>query len=170
MASGFHWRNKEANFGQPEEKEIDGGTHFTIEIILKHKGKFIMVRRPKGYAGHQLPPKAEKNPRGCFYFCHDLPRWGESLAQAVKRIVRSQIDVGIKNFRVAHLTMEKYPDKLHGGNRQWAMTLFVEAGLSELPKLNDKVTETVRFNVNNIPDEMGWWEEEELKEFVKRFM
>ena len=117
MGFEFHWKNKEANFGLPEEKEINGGTHFTVEIILRHNKKFVIVRRPNGYPGHQLPPKSEHFPQGCLYFCHGLPRWGESVNEAVKRIVKSQIDTGIKNFNVVHLEMGKYPDDLHEGNK-----------------------------------------------------
>lgn len=154
----------------PEEKEVDGGTHLTIEIALKHKGKFVMVRRPEGYPGHQLPPKADKYPNGCLYFCHDLPRWGEKLDQAVRRIVKSQIEVDVKGIKVLDLTMETYPDELHEeGNRQWAITLFIEAELGELPKLSREVTGVVQFGTNNIPSDMGWWEVEEFREFFKRF-
>lgn len=126
-----------------------------------------MVRRPKGYPGHQLPPKAEKNPKGCLYFSHDLPRWGESLDGAVKRIVKNQLNVGINEVDVVTLTMETYPDDLHSeGNKQWAITLYVQAELSELPKITDEVTEVVQFDINTIPEDMAWWEKDELKEFI----
>lgn len=170
MAFEFHFPNKEANFGLPEEREVDGGTHFTIEIWLKHKGKFVMVRRPKGYPGHQLPPKAEKYPKGCLYACHDLPRWGESLDQAVARIVKSQIGLDVKNPKVFHLDMETYPDELHKeGNKQWAITLYLEVELPELPKTTDEVTEVIQFDVNSIPEDMGWWEVHELKEYIEKY-
>ena len=164
----FYWKNKEANFGLPAEKEIDGGTHFTMEIILKHGGKYVLVRRPKGYPGHQLPPKAESYPKGCLYFSHDLPRWGETLDQAVKRIVNNQLKVNVKDIKVVDLTMEKYPDELHKeGNKQWAITLYVIAELAELPKVTETVTEVVLFDLNTIPNDMGWWEQEDLKETLE---
>ena len=167
MAFEFVWKNKEANFGLPEEKEIDGGTHFTIEIILKHNGKYVLVRRPKGYPGHQLPPKAERYPQGCLYFSHDLPRWGETLDKAVKRIVKNQLNVDLKSIKVVDLTMETYPDELHAeGNKQWAITLYVIAELAELPQITSEVTEVVKFDISSIPDDMGWWEQDELKEFL----
>lgn len=168
MAFEFHWTNKEANFGAPAEKEIDGGTHFTMEIFLKHKGKFVMVRRPKGYPGHQLPPKAERYPNGCLYFCHDLPRWGESLEQAVRRIVRNQIGAAVKLVKVIDLTMETYPDSMHEGNRQWAITLFVKAELAALPKITKDVTEAVKFGAKSVPKDMAWWEPNEFLDFVKQ--
>ena len=43
MGFEFHWKNKEANFGLTEEKEIDGGAHFTVEIILRYNKKFSSV-------------------------------------------------------------------------------------------------------------------------------
>jgi len=168
MAFEFHWKNKEANFGLPAEKEVDGGTHFTIEIILKHGGKYVMVRRPKGYPGHQLPPKAERYPQGCLYFSHDLPRWGETLDQSVKRIVNNQLNVDVKNIHVTDLTMEKYPDELHKEeNKQWAITVEVIAELAELPKVTGAVTEVVTFDINTIPEDMAWWEPDDLKETIK---
>src|SRR3989338_3194143 len=115
-----------------------------------------MVRRPRGYPGHQLPPKAEKYPNGCLYFCHDLPRWGESLDQAVKGIVRSQINARVKSVKVLDLSMEKYPDSMHEGNRQWAITLYVKAEVDK-PKITKEVTEVVMFDSKSIPKDMDWW-------------
>jgi len=169
MGFEFNWRNKEANFGMPSQKEVDGGTHFTIEIILKSDDKFVMVRRPKGYPGHQLPPKAKDFPGGCLYFSHDLPIWGETLDESVKRIVKSQLSVGVKKTKVLDLDMETYPDESHEeGNKQWAITLYVIAELEELPKLNESVTEVVTFDLSSIPDNMGWWGKEDLKEFLEK--
>lgn len=169
MAFEFHWENNEANFGLPETKEIDGGTHFTIEMVLRHGGKFVAVRRPEGYPGHQLPPKASEHPNGCLYFYHDLPRWGENLPEAVKRVVTSQIGVRVKNIRVLDFTMETYPDEQHEGNRQWALTLYVAVEIDALPKTNDKVTEVVAFDRNSVPSDIGWWEQEELRDFIVQF-
>ncbi len=166
MTFEFHWKNKEANFGTPAEKEIDGGMHFTIEILLARGKKFLMVRRPRGYPGHQLPPKADKYPNGCLYFCHDLPRYGETLEQAVKRIVRSQTGSKVKSIKVLDLTMETYPDTLHEGNRQWAITLYVKAEVSK-PKITKDVNEIVAFDSRSIPKDMGWWEPNELRDFLK---
>src|SRR3989344_1646917 len=156
MPFEFNFKKKEANFGKPEEKEIDGGTHLTIEIILRHKGKFVMIRRPKGYPGHQLPPKADNYPNGCLYFSHDLPRWGESVETAVKRIVKSQLNTDLESVKVLDLTMETYPDALHEGNKQWAITLYVMVELMSLPKLNKDITEIIQFDLKSIPDGMGW--------------
>ncbi len=166
MEFEFNWKNKEANFGLPAEKEIDGGTHFTIEIILRHRDKFIAVRRPKGYTGHQLPPKAENHPKGCLYFCHDLPRWGETLEKAVNRIVKNQIGVSVKDIRVVDFDMSTYPDKLHEGNKQWALLLFVYAEISKIPKTSKNVTEVVVFDKNSVPYDFGWWEKNEVKDFL----
>ena len=163
----FHWNHKEANFGAPQKKEIDGGTHFSIEIILIYHKKYVAVRRPHGYPGHQLPPKATAYPQGCLYFCHDLPRWGETLDNAVCRIVKHQIGVGVQNMRVLDLNMETYPDEFHEGNRQWAITLYVLADLKSLPKAGKVVTEVVTFDISSIPSNMGWWEADEFVEFIE---
>ena len=169
MEFEFNWQNKEANFGLPETKEIDGGTHFTIEMMLRHAGKFVMVRRPEGYPGHQLSPKAKDYPEGCLYFCHDLPRWGESLPEAVKRVVASQIGAEVQDIRILDLNMQTYPDDQHEGNRQWAITAYVAVELTGLPEINDKVTEVRVFDEASIPDDMGWWEQDELRDFISQF-
>ena len=168
MVFEFHWTNKEANFGPPDEHEINMGTHFTIEIMLKHKGKFVAVRRPKGYLGHQLPPKAEKYPQGCLYFCHNLPRWGEKLPEAINRITMDQIGTDVFDIKIKDLEMQTYPDDLHeDSNRQWAITLYVEVELPKLPEINEAVTEVVQFDKDSVPEDMGWWEKEELKKFIE---
>ena len=170
MTFEFSWTNKEANFGVPAQKEVDGGTHFTIEIILKNKSKYVMVRRPRGYPGHQLPPKAKDYPKGCLYFSHDLPRWGETLNQVVERIVKSQLNAEVEKIKVLNLDMETYPDELHEeGNKQWAITLYVTAELKDLPRLTDEITEVVTFDKESIPEGIGWWEKEELKEFLEEY-
>ena len=116
----------------------------------------MAVRRPRGYPGHQLSPKAASHLQGCLYFCHDLPRWGETLDTAVRRIVRDQIGVGVQDVHVLDLSMETYPDELHEGNRQWAITLYVLAELNSLPKTGNLITEVVRFDATSVPSDMGW--------------
>jgi len=163
----FHFHHNAANSSAPVDTEVDRGTHFTIEIMLKHKGKFVMVRRPKGHPGHQRSPKAKDHPNGCLYFCHDLARWGDTVEKAVNRILKSQLGLVPSSSKVIDLTMHTYPDELHTeSNKQWAITLFIEAELENLPQTNELVTEVVEFDTNNIPNDMGWWEVDELREFV----
>ncbi len=173
MPFKFYFKRKEANFSAPVKTEVDSGTHISIENILKFKGKYIALRRPKAIPGHQLPPKAEKSRKDFLYFAHGLPHWGEGADKYIRRIVKEQAGVGVKNFRVVHLTMEVYPDKFHKGvPRQWAITPFTIVELSRLPKpdfYGNKITEVVHFEKKNIPDEFGWWEKKELRDFLEKF-
>ena len=41
MGFEYHWENKEANFGPPIKKQVPGGSHITLEIILKKGNKYI---------------------------------------------------------------------------------------------------------------------------------
>ncbi len=99
MIFKYVWKNKEANFGKPLRYQIKGGAHITFEIILKHKGKYIALRR-SSIPGHDAPSHAYKYPNGLLYFCHNLIRYGESVEQYVKRIVKSHTGVGIKSYKI----------------------------------------------------------------------
>ena len=101
-------------------------------------------------------------------FSHDLPKWGETLSQSVKRIVKNQLDVEVKNIDVLDLEMQTYPDELHKeGNKQWAITLYVLAELNHPPICTKDVTEVISFDHNKIPNDMAWWTQDELKEFLE---
>lgn len=163
----YIWKQKEANFGPPIETEVSGGTHISCENILKFNGKYVALRRPKAIPEHEIPPKALKSGKAHLYFVHGLPRWGETTEGYVKRVVRDQAGVGVKNFRVVDLTMEVYPD-----SNQWAWTPCLIVELDKLPvpgNYGNEVTEVVTFDKNNIPDDFGWWEKDELQEFLNKY-
>jgi len=164
MTFEYNWKNKEANFGPPLDKEVKGGTHVTMEIILKKGNKYIALRRPKGIPEHELPPQAKSYPKGLLYFCHNLIRYGESMEDCVKRIVKDQAGVSVKNMRVVYidsLVQEK--------DNQWAITPHIIAEVKETPATNKMVTEIIEFDKDSIPEDFAWWPKGELKEFLQEY-
>jgi len=164
MVSEYNWKNKEANFGPPISKQVDSGTHITIEIILKKGKRYIALRRPKGIPEHELPPQAKSYPKGFLYFCHNLIRYGESIENCVKRIVKDQAGVSVKNIKVVYID-----SSVQEKDNQWAITPHVIAEVKETPATNELVTEVFRFDKDNIPEDFAWWPEEELKEFLEEY-
>ena len=164
MKSGYNWKNNEANFSAPIATQVPGGTHITFEIVLKYEDKYVALRRPKGIPEHELPPQAKDYPRGLLYFCHNLIRHGESVEECVKRIVRAQAGVSVKDFRVAYIdsSVQKKDD-------QWSFMPHIIAELDEIPQTNADITEVVLFDSNNIPEDFGWWGKEDLKEFFEKY-
>ena len=162
MTFEYHWHRGEANFGPVIETEVKKGTHFTIESVLMFEGKFVALRRPNAIPHHEIPERVGKD---FLYFVHDLPIWGESLEAYLKRIVLEQAGVEINNFRVFNLTMNIYEEEL-----QLAITPFVVVDLKFLPKpgiYGNEVSEVVTFDIDDIPKDFGWYDENEIKELLK---
>ena len=164
MAFEYNWKNKEANFGPPISKQVNGGTHITIEIILKKGKKYITLRRPKGIPEHELPPELKTHSKGLLYFCHDLMIYGESIEDCVKRIVKDQAGISVKNIKVLYIdsTIQKK-------DNQWAFIPHIIAEIDNIPKTNSEITEVITFTKNSIPEEFAWWSKKELKEFLDEF-
>lgn len=163
----YTWKKKEANFGPSIETEVSGGTHISIENILKFNGEYVALRRPEAIPEHEIPPKALKSGKPHLYFVHGLPRWGETLEQYVKRVIKDQTGVNVKNFKVIDLSMEVYPD-----TNQWAWTPYLMVEIDKLPipgTYGNGVTEVVTFTKENVPEEFGWWGKQELEEFLEKF-
>lgn len=160
MAFNYEWVRKEANFGPVIQTEVAGGTHFTIESVLMHDGKYVALRRPQAIPHHEVPTRALAAGKPMLYFVHDLPIWGESLTQYVDRIVGEQAGVGAKRIRVVDLTMNLYED-----SHQWALTPHLLVEIDKLPvpgNYGNEVTEVVTFTADTIPDEFGWYEKDEV--------
>ena len=164
MSFDYNWTNKEANFGPPIPKQVDGGTHITFEIILKKDGKYIALRRPNAIPGHELPPQTKNSPEGLLYFCHNLIRYGELVEDCIERIVREQAGVAVKSYQIVDISSE-----LQGKDGQWSFMPYVIAELETIPETNELVTEVVIFDESTIPDNFGWWTKEELAEFLVQF-
>ena len=99
MEFDYNWQNNEANFGHPISKEVDGGAHITFDILLKKGDKYFALRR-KCIPGHGIPPGAEEN--NLLFLCHNLIRYGESVEECVKRIVKEQSGVNVLSYQVSY--------------------------------------------------------------------
>lgn len=166
MGFKYIWKQKEANFGPPVETEVSGGTHISCENILKFKDKFVALRRPEAIPEHEIPQKALDSGKPHLYFVHGLPRWGEELEMYIKRVVKDQTGVNVKSYKVLDLQMEVYKD-----TNQWAWTPLLLVKLNSLPKAGrygNEITEVVQFTRKDVPQDFGWWEKEELEEFIDK--
>ena len=164
MSYNYNWKNKEANFGSPLKKQVSGGTHVTFEIILKKDGKYIALRMPKGIPEHELPPRSKDHPQGLLYFCHNLIRYGESIENCTKRIVKQQARVEIIKLRVVYIYSE-----VQVKDNQWAINPCVIAEVEKIPQTNSEVTEVILFDKNSIPEDFAWWTKKELREFLEKY-
>ena len=164
MSIKYNWKNKEANFGPPVPKQVSGGTHITFEIILKKDNQFVALRRPNGIPEHELPPQAKHYPNGLLYFCHNLIRYGESIETFIKRTIKEQAGVGVKNYKILDISSEVQDKDDH-----WSFMPYVIAELADIPQTNQEVTEVLLFDKNSIPDDFGWWTKDELKEFFEEY-
>src|SRR3989344_7069836 len=165
MSFQYVWKNKEANFGKPLRKQVGGGTHITCEIVLKRRNKYIGLRR-SSIPGHEAPPKTDKNPKGFLYFCHNLIRYGESVDECVKRVVKSQTGAGVRRIDIIDIESE-----VQKKDNQWAITIYVIVELSQKPKVGlwgNKLTEVVEFGIKNIPDDFALWSKKELNSFLRK--
>ncbi|MBI5803507.1 NUDIX domain-containing protein [Candidatus Pacearchaeota archaeon] len=166
MAFEYNWKNNEANFGPPVSRQVDGGLHITFEIVLKKDGKYIGLRR-QSIPGHESPPNSEKHLGGMLFFCHNLIRYGESVEDCVKRIVKEQTGVDVRSLKIAEID-----SSLQEKDDQWAFTPYVIAELSDWPKkglYGNEITEVVTFTKNNAPEDFGWWSKKELEDFLNKF-
>ncbi len=172
MAHEYFWKNNEANFGPPIKTEVNGGTHITLEIILKKGKHYIGLRRPDGIEGHVMTPKEKASKNGMLYFCHDLIRYGESVDRCVKRIVKTQSGVNVKRFETVFLEAFIKDKKWSLKNKQWALIPHIIAEVDNLPKTGNyrnKITEVVVFNKNTMPEDFAWWPKKDLKEFLEKY-
>ncbi|MDP3784644.1 MAG: hypothetical protein Q8R12_01020 [bacterium] len=166
MTFEYHWTNREANFGPPMPNQIPGGAHISLEIILRYNNNFVALRRPNAIPGHELPLKAKDYPNGLLYFCHDLVRYGEPVGDSIRRIVREQAGVDVKTYKVVEIWSE-----VQAKDKQWAFTPAVIVEIENDPELksgDNAITAIVKFNLSNIPNDFGWWGQNELKEFLSK--
>jgi len=162
MSFEYNWKNNEANFGPPTDKQVPGGAHISFEIILKKDDKYVALRRPEAIPEHETPPN--NTSEGLLYFCHNLIRYGESINDSINRIVKSQTGVQTKFFKIINVE-----STIQEKDSQWAFTVYVLAELEEIPtqgNYGNKITEVVTFSKNNIPDKFGWWTKKELLDFL----
>ncbi len=165
MVFQYSWSHNEANFGPPVEKQIGGGMHISVEIVLQYQGRFIGLRR-ESIPGHEAPEHAYKHPHGLLYFCHDLIRYGESIKECVERIVKSQTGTNVTSYRLIDIE-----STIQDKDNQWAFTPTIVARLESKPVIGtfgNQIHEVVEFTKADIPDDFAWWAKEELRELLSR--
>ena len=161
MTFEHYWKNKEANFSAPVVKEVRGGAHVSFEILPSFEGKYLLVRRPHGVPGHVLPPEASLSSQGLLYLCYDLIRRAESTEQCIARIIKDQIQVGIRSYRTAN-----FYSFVHSENDNWALIPCFVVELDSMPATSELITEVVQFGKHNIPGDIAWWTAEHLKSLM----
>ncbi len=163
MKYRYKWEQNEANFGKPIKKQVTGGTHITLELILKYGNKFVALSR-ESIPGHELPDKEKQD---YLFFCHGLIRYGESLERAVKRIIREQCGVKVKSHRVVYIE-----SVIQNKDKQWAFTPHVVVNLLTLPrkgKQGNLIKKVVVFSKEQLPDNFAWWSNKDLEDFLNNF-
>jgi len=167
MEFEYNWQNNEANFGPPIQKEADGGTHITCEIILKKGDKYIALRR-SCLPGHEKPPSVG-NPKGALFFCHNLIRYGESIEECTKRIVKEQSGVNVINYKVVDVRAFLMEESGGKKMKQWAIVPHIIAEIDKIPQpgvYGNEITEVVEFTKDNVPTDFAWGKTERIKELL----
>ncbi|MBI1973583.1 hypothetical protein HYS54_02105 [Candidatus Micrarchaeota archaeon] len=159
---GYSYSEGEANFGPALAKAVKGGAHISYEILLKHSGRYIALRRLNGIPGHQPIQPTKRFPKGFLFFCHDPPRYGETVEESLKRIVKAQAGVNVVNWRNFYIETLNYEDQ-----GQWAIIPHFIADIDAMPKPNKEITEVVAFEKETVPGGFAWWKRKELAKLLK---
>jgi len=154
--SNYRARNGEANFGKPITTQVDGGTHMTFELITKKGRKFYMTRWPDGLPGHD-------DPKNVLRFPHGLIRFGESLSQFAKRLVRDQLGMRVKNVKLA------YWDSYLDDTNHWHIEPGLIVELDGKPRVPKRAGEIISFDVHHLP-KMTFWPKPDFVEVLKEHL
>jgi len=152
-ASNYRARQNEANFGAPIVTQVVGGTHITFEMVTMRRGKFYMTRWPTGLPGHDDPPNVLRFP-------HGLIRFGESLEECAKRLVRDQLGMTVRSVRIAY--WDSYVDKMNHWHIEPGCIVQV-AGKPNIPK---RAGEIISFDIFNLP-EMTFWPRKDFHKLIR---
>jgi len=151
--SNYRATDNEANFARPIVTQVSGGSHITIEMITVRDGKFYMTRWPKGLPRHDDPPDVLRFP-------HGLIRFGESLLQCAKRLVKDQLGMQVKSAKIAY--WDSYLDDMN----HWHIEPGCIVRVDGKPHLAKGASEIVTFDVSNIP-EMTFWPRKDFLDLVR---
>lgn len=167
MAFAYHFKHKEASFGKPLKRQMKGGAHLTFEIVPIYQGKLIALFRDS-IPGHEKPPRAKQNPKGMWYFCHDLIRFAEPMDDFVQRIVKAQAGVNVTRWRITDFE-STYQKK----DEQWALVGYILAEVDSIPKpgvYGNEVKNVAAFDENGIPEPFAWWSTDDVKVYAKKHL
>jgi 8-oxo-dGTP pyrophosphatase MutT (NUDIX family) len=151
--SNYKALHNEANFGKPIVTQVSGGSHVTFEMITVRNGRFYMTRWPQGLPGHDDPPNTLRFP-------HGLIRFGESLEQCAKRLVKEQLGMGVKSADIAY--WDSHVDDMN----HWHIEPGCIVHVSGKPRLPKAAADIVVFDLSNIP-KMTFWSRKDFLEVVR---
>ncbi|MCH7663924.1 MAG: NUDIX hydrolase [Chloroflexi bacterium] len=151
-ASTYKAKDNEANFGEPIEDQIKGGTHITLELVTKKGDRFCMTKWPQGLPRHEDPPNALRFPHGLMIF-------GETPEESAARLVKDQLGMAVDNCKIAY--MESYLDDM----KHWHIELGFIVDVSGNPKIPRDAEEIVEFTAEKIP-KMTFWSRADFLEFL----
>lgn len=151
--SNYRATDNEANFGKPIVAQVSGGAHITFEMIAIRDGTFYMTRWPKGLPRHDDPPNTLRFP-------HGLIRFGESLTQCAKRLVRDQLGMRVNSVEIAY--WDSYVDDLD----HWHIEPGCIVQVDGKPHVPTDASEIVAFDVSHIP-KMTFWSRNDFLAVVR---
>lgn len=141
--------HNEANWGPVTETEVPQGSHLTFEIPLRLSDSLVALRLRHGIHGGS-PDK--------LYFPHGLIRFGETVPDAVARLVREICEVEVASLR--HTFVEAWLDE----SQHYHICCTVVATISGLPKKTDEISEVFQISKSdNLPGEFAWWSDADIK-------
>lgn len=155
-ASDYQAAPGEANFGEPIEPQIVGGTHIAAEFITKQGEVYYVIEWPQGLPGHSDPPDTVRFP-------HGLMKFGESLQETAQRIVGEQL--GMKVVETTILSMDSYVDD----HNHWHIEPNCLSEVSGEPDIHEAASKSITFPLDDMPD-LTYWPEERLKRTIKENM
>lgn len=152
--SGFEYqyRDGEANFGPPLEKEVSGGAHIVFDIVPVYNGEITALRLPDGLHGDR---------KNALYFPHGLIRFGEETLECVSRVC--QEFVGVRAVSYTPISLSSWVDE----NNHWHLCFNVIAELEKAPIQKDFVSELVSITKASQADEFPWWDEALLEKVIR---
>ncbi len=166
MEFKYNWQNSEANFGPPISREVDGGTHITLDILLTKDEKYFALRR-ECIPGHEVPPEG----KNVLFLCHNLIRYGESVEDCVKRIVKSQSGVNVLSYKVVDLRTVLMEESGGQKMKQWGIIPFIIAEVDAVPEdgnFGNEVIEVVTFTKDNVPTDFAFGKQRLITKILSR--
>lgn len=153
--SNYRASHGEANFGKPIRTQVQKGAHITFECVTRTGGRYYMARWPRGLPGHEDPPNTLRFP-------HGLIRFGETLEQCVRRLVRAQLGMGVRSVRIVEF--DSYVDS----TKHWHIEPCCLVEVTGRPNLPQGASDIISFGLRSIP-QMTYWTRKDFLELVRCF-
>lgn len=145
----------EANWGRPARRELAGGSHLTLEIPLRHRDSLVALLLRRGVHGGD-PTK--------LYFPHDLIRVGETVPDAVARVVEEACGADVR--RLTPVVLESW----NGEQGHWHVCYTTIATVRRLPVPGGNVRAVVAFGRDAVPaTPFAWWDRKSLRALIDTY-